>query len=212
MVIAIEGLPGVGKTTTAALVARRLGARVLCETTANHPFLQSVYDEEQRDDLLVELAFLLLHAAPFRGLATDDVTVTDYSPVKDDLFALDVLEDPDYGIFQQTYAALYSDPRPDVVVYLRAPSAFCLARVRLRMLHDKARKFEVGMTIGRLERMRLLYEEHLGRLGREVVCLEIDPSMDIACVTDRVVRLLRPRLAAGAPSLRSQSRLALRAS
>ena len=195
VVIAIEGLPGAGKTTSAALVARQLDAHVVRETTRDHPFLSSVYDDAGRDDLIVELAFLVVHAAAFRRLASRNLVVIDYSPVKDDLFALDMLDGRDYRTFRHAYSTLYHEPRPDIVVYLRVPPELCLERVRMRMQRDPRRGFEAGMTIDRLQRMSVLYEANLTRLGRAVVPLDIDASMDVESVVDRVVRALRPRLA-----------------
>lgn len=196
MVIAIEGLPGAGKSTSAELVAQRLGVRVMRETTNDHPFLKSVYDDADRDDLIVELAFLLLHAAAFRRLPADELTVTDYSPVKDDLFAVDMLDSDDLATFQRTYADLYDDPRPDVVVYLRVAPDLCLERVRRRMRLDPGRAFEAGMTLDRLERMRRLYDAQLPRLGHEVLTLDVDASMDEDHVTGRIVEMLRAHVAA----------------
>jgi len=82
MIIAFEGLPGGGKTTTAQLLAARLKAACATESTHNHPFLDSVYRDDARHDLEVELAFLLLHASAWRAIEAAGVTVTDFTPVR----------------------------------------------------------------------------------------------------------------------------------
>src|SRR3954452_24806790 len=133
MVIAFEGLPGAGKTTSAELVGRRLGAVTLRETTGDHPFLDSVYDDERRYDLEVELAFLLLHAGPYRRIERGRVNVTDYSPAKDVLFARDMLGGEDLDLWMRTYEHVYRDqPLPDAVVFLRVSPDECLRRARQR--------------------------------------------------------------------------------
>src|SRR5687768_11692140 len=153
MVIALEGLPGSGKTTSAGLVAERLGARALTETTGDHPFLQQVYDDSDRDDLTVELTFLIVHANPYRRLDRSGVTVCDFSPAKDLLFSEDMLCGDDLRLFEDVYERLYLGHRlPDVAVYLKADPRLCLDRVRERIGADPSRAFELGMTLERLRR------------------------------------------------------------
>src|SRR4051812_49406922 len=95
----------------------------MCETTDRHPFLESVYRDDDRYDLEVELAFLLLHSSAWRRLDRSQTTVTDFSRYKDVLFAKDMLGDKpeDYALFADVYRRLYDGYLgADVVVYLRA--------------------------------------------------------------------------------------------
>jgi thymidylate kinase len=112
------------------------------------------------------------------------------------LFAVDMLDGDDLATFKRTYTDLYAEPRPDIVVYLRVAPQLCLERVRLRMQRDRRRAFEAGMSLGRLQRMRVLYEANLDRLGREVVSVEVSASMDEASVADVIVEVLRARIPA----------------
>lgn len=193
MVIALEGLPGVGKTTAAGNVARALGVRAVMETTANHPFLRQVYDDADRDDLTTELAFLLVHANPYRRLSRDDVTVCDFSPAKDELFAEEMLAGGDLHLFEDVYRRIYRGHElPDVAVLLQASPELCLQRVRDRMVSDPSRAFEEGLTLDRLERMAARYERDSRRLGRESVTVDVEPQMGPDAVTSAIVDRLEP--------------------
>ena len=195
MVIALEGLPGAGKTTTAGLVADRLGAATLRETTGDHPFLQQVYDDIDRDDFTVELTFLVVHANPYRRLSRDGLTVCDFSPAKDILFAEDMLSGDDLRLFTQTYAHVYRDhPLPDVAIYLDASPALCHDRVQERLRSDPSRSFELGMTLERLERMRARYvsamELSAHFFGHRELSVPITPEQSPDEVVDAVVTAL----------------------
>ncbi|MFI4977486.1 MAG: deoxynucleoside kinase [Solirubrobacterales bacterium] len=193
MIIALEGLPGAGKTSTAELLAQRLEVQAVCETTQNHPFLDSVYRDDERHDLEVELAFLLLHSSAWRAIDRSVVTMTDFSPAKDVLFAEAMLSDPpDKALFDHAYQRLYEGYRPaDVVVYLRARPDLCIERVRKRYEEDEHREFEKDMGVERLARMEHFYEHGLPTLGDDVLVLDLDevlePTDSESASKDRVV-------------------------
>lgn len=195
MVISLEGLPGAGKTTAAPLVADQLGAQTVVETTADHPFLRQVYDDGDRDDLTTELAFLLVHANPFRRLDRTRLTVCDFSPAKDELFAADMLSHDDLRLFDDVYRRTYRDcPLPEIAVFLRVAPALCLERVQERMRLDSRREFEAGMTLDRLHRMEQRYESGLDSLGQTGMVYEVDADESRAAVAHGVVRLVSPYL------------------
>lgn len=183
----MEGLPGAGKTTSAGLLARRLGAAVLRERTPDHPFLESVYDDERRYDFEVELAFLLLHSGAYRRADRERVTVADYSPVKDVLFARDMLAGDDLDLWLRTYGHVYRGVGlPDVAVLIRVPAAECLRRVR-----ERGHEFEQAMTLDRLQRMEALYERHLADLGADVLTFDVALGQGPEQVADELAAVIR---------------------
>jgi deoxyadenosine/deoxycytidine kinase len=186
MIIALEGLPGAGKTTSAPLVAGRIGAEWAIETTGDHQALDQIYDDARRQDLQVELNFLVLHFRAYRALSEAATTVIDFSPVKDLLFAADMLRGTDRWLFDELYGALYEELRlPDIVLYLGLSPKDCHDRVRLR-----GRSFEKAMSLERLERMERLYRQRLSELGRVVLPVDLDSEMTRDEVADVLVSRL----------------------
>ncbi len=204
MVIAVEGLPGAGKSTTTRLVARSLAALTVMETTADHPFLLQVYDDRDRDDLTVELTFLIVHANAYRRLDRRALSVCDFSPAKDELFAEDMLGGADLQLFSTVYSRLYhGHPLPDVTIYLRVDPELCLERVAHRMRTDPGRAFEAGLTLERLRRMEMRYEHSLERLGQRTLVCDVLPIMTPSAVADSVVELVkRPGVGTAPPLVR----------
>ncbi|HEY4809656.1 MAG TPA: deoxynucleoside kinase [Solirubrobacteraceae bacterium] len=204
MIVAFEGLPGAGKTTTARMLAARLQTACVIESTHDHPFLDSVYRDDARHDLEVELAFLLLHANAWRAIDRDAVTVTDFTRVKDLLFARDMLTvAEDLDVFKRAYSRLHQGSADaDVVIYLRASPELALERVRGRYKLDSHRLFETSMELERLRRIEAQYEAQHDDLGRRVLDLELaellQPDEDAQNSKDRVadaaLELLAPHL------------------
>jgi deoxyguanosine kinase len=179
MIVALEGLPGVGKTTTAQLLAGELNAGSVIESTHNHPFLDSVYRDNERHDLEVELAFLLLHANAWRSIDRAGTTVTDFTPAKDLLFARDTLAGEDLRLFEATYERLNNDSgSADVVIYLRGSPSLALKRVRRRYERDEHRRFEEAMELDRLERIEAQYHAHREQLGARVLMLDLEQVLE----------------------------------
>ncbi len=197
MIISLEGLPGAGKTTLAMVIGTQLGAHIVRETTADHPFLAQVYDDRHRDDLTVELGFLIVHANPYRLLPRSQLCLTDYSPVKDLLFAEDMLAGTELAFFRQSYNVLYtSHPRPEIAVYLRAAPDICLRRIQHRLTAEPQRSFETGVTLDRLERMHRRYDEATDRLADHCLIYHVREGTSVKDTAAEIVALLNPHLQA----------------
>ncbi len=153
--IAVEGPIGVGKTTVVDRLAERLDAHKVLEEWSTNPFLQPFYDSRPGAAFQTELFFLLsrhrqqqeLQQRPLFGQAT----IVDYVFEKSRLFAYLNLDDSELLIYDKLFALLCeSVPRPDLVVFLQAPTEVLARRVRGR---------------GRSEESNLS-EEYLGEVNR----------------------------------------------
>jgi deoxyadenosine/deoxycytidine kinase len=135
--IAIEGPLGVGKSTLAKYLARRLGARSIFEEIEENPFLKSFYQDPRRYAFQTQMFFLLSRYQQQVGLKQEDlfhkVTVCDYVFQKDRIFAYLTLSEDELSLYERVYRTL--DPRvpsPDLVVYLQARPEVLIERIRTR--------------------------------------------------------------------------------
>src|SRR6266446_6288505 len=100
MIIAVEGPIGSGKTTTATLLADRMGVPAILENTVAHPFLQDFYADPAKHAIQTELAFLLIHYHQLNDLPQAVHIVTDFAPAKDLAFAIMNLTDSELNLFE----------------------------------------------------------------------------------------------------------------
>lgn len=135
--IAIEGVIGVGKTTLVEALAERLDATQVLEEWEENPFLQPFYEGKAHSAFQTELFFLLSRYRQQRELVQRklfaDTLVADYVFEKSRLFAYLNLDDADLLIFDKLYGALSEGlPKPDVVIYLQAPTEVLMRRILSR--------------------------------------------------------------------------------
>ena len=135
--VAVEGPIGVGKTTVVDRLAERLEARKLIEDWATNPFLRPFYDARPGAAFQAELFFMLSRYRQQQELLQrqlfQQTTLVDYVFERSRLFAYLNLDDSELMIFDKLYSLLSeSVPRPDLIVYLQAPTEVLLRRVKAR--------------------------------------------------------------------------------
>jgi deoxyadenosine/deoxycytidine kinase len=141
--IAIEGPIGVGKTTVVDRLAERLDANKVLEDWAENPFLRPFYDGRPGAAFQTELFFLLSRYRQQQELVQrqlfSQATLVDYVFEKSRLFAYLNLDDAELMIFEKLFSLLAETvPRPDLVVYLQAPTEVLVRRVRARGRPEEA--------------------------------------------------------------------------
>jgi len=145
--IAVEGVIGVGKTAVVERLAERLDAVTVLEEWGSNPFLKPFYEGAPGAAFQVELFFLLSRYRQQQELQQRNLfqqyTVADYVFEKSRLFSYLNLEDSELLIYEKLYALLgESVPRPDLVVYLQAPTEVLLKRIRTRGRPEESRLSE----------------------------------------------------------------------
>jgi deoxyadenosine/deoxycytidine kinase len=135
--IAVEGAIGVGKTAVAERLAQRLEASALLEEWGQNPFLKPFYDGRPGAAFQAEVFFLLSRHRQQQELLQRNLftqaSVADYVFEKSRLFAYLNLEDSELGVYEKLYTLLSEGvPRPDLVVYLQAPTEVLARRIRQR--------------------------------------------------------------------------------
>jgi deoxyadenosine/deoxycytidine kinase len=135
--IVVEGPIGVGKTSLAQLLAQHCSGQALLEAPDANPFLPRFYQNMTRYALQTQLFFLFHRVNQLQGLAQmdmfDKLTIADFILEKDPLFARLTLSDDEFRLYHEIYRHLKPQAlQPDLVVYLQAPVASLIERVRRR--------------------------------------------------------------------------------
>ena len=145
--IGIEGVIGVGKTAVVERLAERFDATLVLEEWAQNPFLKPFYEAAPGAAFQAELFFLLSRYRQQQELVQrklfQEATFSDYIFEKSKLFAYLNLEDSELLIYEKLFSLLSeSVPRPDLVVYLQAPTEVLLKRIRTRGRPEESRLSE----------------------------------------------------------------------
>jgi len=135
--IVVEGPIGAGKTSLARVLAGAVGGALILEDPDSNPFLPGFYQDRARYALPTQLYFLFQRADRVRALSQPDLfarlTVADFLPEKDALFARLTLNDDELALYEQVYVhARPQAPPPDLVIYLQASPETLVERVRRR--------------------------------------------------------------------------------
>ncbi len=135
--IAVEGPIGVGKTSLTKRLAETFNYELLLENAEENPFLDRFYQNPRQYALATQLFFLFQRAQQIAESRQSDlfepVRVSDFLIDKDRLFAELNLEKDEYDLYHKVYQHLVIDaPKPDLVIYLQAPTEVLLQRIQKR--------------------------------------------------------------------------------
>jgi deoxyguanosine kinase len=155
--IAIEGPIGVGKTSLADILAKKLNARLVLEVAEDNPFIADFYKDIQKHAFQTQMFFLLSRFKQQQDLAQSDLfqqgIVSDYVFAKDRIFANLTLDDNELKLYEQIHTILGGRIlKPDFVIYLQASTDVLLKRIALR-----GRKFESQITADYLAELNQAY-------------------------------------------------------
>lgn len=157
--IACVGPIGVGKSTLAAIVARRTGAEFVPERFGDNPFLARFYEKGgiARWGFQTEVAFLTQRYDQLREithkLERGHSVVTDFVPAQNLIFARITVDPLEYALYESLYERLFANlPRPDRLICLDADLRTLMARIRRR-----ARDMESGIAPDYIRKLRAGY-------------------------------------------------------
>ncbi len=192
MYVALDGVIGVGKTSLARLLQPAFGAQVLLEVFEENPFLSDFYGDRARYAFQTQIFFLLSRYHQQRQapeLLEHGSLIADYTFAKDALFAGINLTGDELVLYTRLHNALADKiPKPDLVVYLRAPTPVLLDRIARR-----GRSYEQHMDPDYIATLVRAYDAYFAQPGPSPVltieCQDLDfvnNPEDLRCVAERI--------------------------
>ncbi len=192
MYFALDGVIGVGKTSLARLLQPTFGAQVLLEVFEENPFLSDFYGDRARYAFQTQLFFLLSRYHQQRqapALLQQGSLIADYTFAKDALFAGINLSGDERVLYTRLHTALADKiPKPDLVVYLRAPTPVLLQRIARR-----GRPYEAQMDPDYIATLNQAYDAYFADPGDVPVltieCAALDfvnNPADLSGVAERI--------------------------
>jgi len=163
--VVVAGNIGAGKTSLAERIGARLGWQTGYESVADNPYLADFYGDMRAWSFHLQIFFLGHRAEQYLDISRDlRSAILDRSIYEDfHIFAralhhMGDLSERDYlayrRLFELTVASL---PRPNLLIYLKAPVNVLMERIRRR-----ARNMETGITADYLSLLNSFYDEWLG--------------------------------------------------
>ena len=193
--IAVEGPVGVGKTTLARALARRMNARLIEEDLEGNPFVKGFYVDPKRTAFQTQIFFLLSRYQQQLTFKQQDLfvrsTVLDYTFEKDRIFAYLTLDPAELALYERIYALLeVRVPRPDLVVFLMARPEVLMDRIR-----GRSREWERPITLEYLQGLTRAYNDYFFHYDRSPLLVvntsEIDMVEKEAHLEDVLSAILR---------------------
>jgi len=153
-----------GKTSLTERIGTRLGWRTAYESVADNPYLADFYNDMGQWSFHLQVFFLGHRAEQHLELSRDPQSaIADRSIYEDAhifaraLYHLGHLSERDYQSYRQVFHQVVSNlPRPDLLLYLKAPVPVLLERIGTR-----GRAIEHGISADYLSLLDTFYDEWL---------------------------------------------------
>lgn len=163
--VVVAGNIGVGKTSLTERIGSRLGWWTGFESVADNPYLADFYGDMRTWSFHLQVFFLGHRAEQYMQAANDPRSaILDRSIYEDfHIFAralhhMGDLAERDHLAYRRLFELIVdSMPRPNLLIYLKAPVNVLMDRIRRR-----ARNIETGITPEYLSLLDSFYDEWLG--------------------------------------------------
>lgn len=159
VILGISGNIGVGKTTLVEYLAKHWGWHFYREPAEENPYLKLYYKEPERWGLHSQIYFLTNRFEEELRLSNlGSSYILDRTIYEDgEVFAKIALKEKEYKTYLKLYRlAVRYLPKPDLIIYLRAPVDILIKRIKKRK-----RKEEGLISYEYIEKLNMAYEEWL---------------------------------------------------
>lgn len=162
--VVVAGNIGSGKTSITERIGARLGWHTAFESVADNPYLAEFYADMRAWAFQLQVFFLGHRAQQHLALAAaPESAITDRSIYEDAhifaraLYHMGNLTERDYRSYRAVFDLVVAGlPRPDLLLYLRAPVPVLMERI-----HGRGRSMESGISAEYLTLLDTFYDEWL---------------------------------------------------
>lgn len=166
--VVVAGNIGVGKTSLTERIGSRLGWWTGYESVADNPYLSDFYGDMLAWSFHLQVFFLGHRAEQYleasrdaRSAILDRSIYEDFHIFSRALHTMGNLSERDYLAYKRLFdLVVRSLPRPNLLIYLKAPVEVLMERIRRR-----ARNMETGISSDYLNLLDSFYDEWLGAFG-----------------------------------------------
>jgi deoxyadenosine/deoxycytidine kinase len=192
--IAIEGPIGVGKTSLAKLLSKRLSAKLILEKFEDNPFLSEFYDDPARFAFQTQLFFLLQRYQQQQDIRQVDMfhnlLISDYMFIKDRLFASLNLDDKEMNLYDSIANIMERNIiNPDLIIYLQADTS-----TLMKNIDKRGRDFENNISYDYINALNEIYTEYFFRYNDTPLVIINTNNIDFVNNTedlDQVIEYIR---------------------
>ena len=198
--VVVAGNIGAGKTSLTERIGERLGWRTAYESVIDNPYLADFYGDMKKWAFHLQVFLVGHRAEQYLQLAhSPESAIADRSIYEDAyifaraLHSMGNLSERDYLAYRRAFDLVTSSlPKPDLLLYLKAPVSVLLQRIQQR-----GRAMESGITADYLKLLDSFYDDWLRSYDLSPVL--VIPSQDLDFVNkpqhlDIVVQRIQEKL------------------
>jgi deoxyguanosine kinase len=155
--ISVAGIIGVGKTTLAKGLSKKLGCELLLEPYDTNPFMPDVYAGKKELALDSQLYFLTNRISQLNHniLEPGRIVISDYIFNKERIYANRLLNPQQLDLYEMIFQSISAGvTQPVLVIYIQDSVQRCLESI-----HDRNRPYEQRIELRFLENLSCDYEQ-----------------------------------------------------
>jgi deoxyguanosine kinase len=155
--VSVAGIIGVGKTTLAKGLSKKLGCELLLEPYDTNPFMPDVYAGKKELALDSQLYFLTNRISQLNHniLEPGRIVISDYIFNKERIYANRLLNPQQLDLYEMIFQSISAGvAQPVLVIYIQDSVQRCLERI-----HDRNRPYEQKIELQFLEVLSCDYEQ-----------------------------------------------------